>query len=226
MRSIAVIISCIQFFSSITASRLQLPRSQSPIAIPNNNLAGLTSAQDNAPQIFNAVHSAFRQWGSSLKHNGMSFFPATIPANTQFYHGTHSIEPVEGMQWLAFEIEHAEFFARSGRPPGKGRPGRPGRPGGPGGPGRPGRPPSGEIGFGDEPGQGQVVANGADLDKDAGDFAYLHQYRTTRALNRLLYLDGMSAGKTSVGTLVSRVLRAAVLLSYCFKRCGDFTPQP
>ena len=142
----------------------------------------------------------------------MSFFPVTIPANTQFYHGTHSAEPVEGMEWLAFEIEHAELFARSGRPPGKGRPGRPSRPGGPGGPGSP---PSGEIRFGDEPGQGQVVANGADLDKDAGGFAYLHQYRTTHALERLLYLDGMSAGKTSVGTLVSRVLRATVPLSYC-----------
>jgi hypothetical protein len=30
---------------------------------------------------------------------------------------------------------------------------------------------------------------------------YLHIYRTTRPLTNLLYIDGMSAGKTSMGTL-------------------------
>ncbi|KAJ4290997.1 hypothetical protein N0V90_010193 [Kalmusia sp. IMI 367209] len=29
-----------------------------------------------------------RQWGSSLNHNGMSFFMATVPTGTQLYHGT------------------------------------------------------------------------------------------------------------------------------------------
>ncbi|KAJ3538110.1 hypothetical protein NM208_g6045 [Fusarium decemcellulare] len=52
-----------------------------------------------------------RQWGSSLDHNGMSFFPATIPEGVALYHGTHQAEAITGTQWLAFEIEHAEFFA-------------------------------------------------------------------------------------------------------------------
>ncbi|KAJ9493544.1 hypothetical protein H2202_010985 [Exophiala xenobiotica] len=66
----------------------------------------------NANHIFNAIHSSMRQWGSSLNHNGMSFFLAQVPAGTQFYHGTGQPEPVQGMEWLAFEPEHAIVFAR------------------------------------------------------------------------------------------------------------------
>lgn len=40
-----------------------------------------------------------RQWGSSLNHNGMSFFMATVPTGTRFYHGTWSSERVMGMEW-------------------------------------------------------------------------------------------------------------------------------
>lgn len=137
----------------------------------------LENARPNAPDIFNALHSSIRQWGSSLKHNRISFFPATIPANTNLYHGTHTADPVTGMEWLAFEIEHAEVFARSRRgPPPAGR-----HP--PGGPGR--GPPTADYGN-----AGPVVG-------------YLHIYRTSRILERLLYIDGMSAGKTSMRTLDS-----------------------
>ncbi|MCJ1286565.1 hypothetical protein MMC26_005911 [Xylographa opegraphella] len=52
-----------------------------------------------------------RQWGSSLNHNGMSFFPAYLPAGTELYHGTSTPDPVEVMEWLAFEPEHALNFA-------------------------------------------------------------------------------------------------------------------
>jgi hypothetical protein len=47
-------------------------------------------ALENANYIFNSVHHAMRQWGSSLDHNGMSIFLATVPADTEFYHGTSS----------------------------------------------------------------------------------------------------------------------------------------
>lgn len=52
-----------------------------------------------------------RQWGSSLNHNGMSFFPAHLPAGTELYHGTGTADVVNGMEWLAFEPEHALYFA-------------------------------------------------------------------------------------------------------------------
>ena len=69
----------------------------------------------NANHLFNAIHSSMRQWGSSLNHNGMSFFLATVPAGTQLYHGTSKSESIEGMQWLALEPEYALIFARPNR---------------------------------------------------------------------------------------------------------------
>lgn len=159
-------------------------------------------AKENGAQIFNAIHSSMRQWGSSLKHNGMSFFAASIPNNTLFYHGTHRVDPVEGMEWLAFEIEHAEMFAESrgsgGKRPGGGPPG--GGPGsGPGGKRSEGRPSNGppkeQYGHHSESKTGDRPDN-----KEQVDGGYLRIYRTKKPL-KLLYLDGMAAGKTDMGTL-------------------------
>ena len=66
---------------------------------------------NNANHIFNAIHSSMRQWGSSLNHNGMSFFPGYLPAGTELYHGRGSPDQVKWMEWLAFEPEHALNFA-------------------------------------------------------------------------------------------------------------------
>ncbi|KAI0410878.1 hypothetical protein F5X98DRAFT_358656 [Xylaria grammica] len=144
-------------------------------------------ARLRAPQIFNAVHNAMRQWGSSLHHNGMSFFLATVPEGVLFHHGNDSpLSPTEP-EWLAYEIEHAEGFAR-GRWSGPG-----------GGPGN---------GPGSEPGRrSQVILEAVDGDDDEVH-GYLHVYRTTRTM-KYIYVDGMGAGKTSMGTLDSqdRILR-------------------
>ncbi|KAK8188996.1 hypothetical protein IWZ00DRAFT_471567 [Phyllosticta capitalensis] len=177
---------------------------------------------DNANHVFNAIHSSLRQWGSSLQHNGMSFFLASVPEGTQFYHGRHSNETVKGIEWLAFEPEHAMVFAgpRPRRPPpGHGKPGD-----GPGGPGE-GPPPMHEKGgsskhhdskpkHDDSRGhwspmdadkqapmekRGSKKFRGNDEEESAG---YLHTYRTKHPLS-LLYIDGMSAGKTNKGTLDS-----------------------
>lgn len=123
--------------------------------------------------IFNAVHSSMRQWGSSVYHNGMSFFLASVPAGTQLYHGTNKEEPVTGTEWLAFEPEHSLVFARMSRPPRGPHPG----------------PPRGGPSDAQKPLTGKADEGG-----------YLHTYAAARDL-RLLYLDGMSAGKTQNGTL-------------------------
>lgn len=87
-------------------------------ALAITSLAKTSSAIDDvqhvhhANHIFNAVHSSMRQWGSSLNHNGMSLFLATVPEGTQLYHGTPKENAVKGMDWLAFEPEHALIFAR------------------------------------------------------------------------------------------------------------------
>ncbi|KAI4847386.1 hypothetical protein E4T45_06806 [Aureobasidium sp. EXF-8846] len=86
--------------------------------LPNDpNLAPETDAITHANHIFNAVHSSMRQFGSSLNHNGMSIFIATVPEDTELYHGTSTKYRVNGTQWLAFEPEHALIFARGRRGP-------------------------------------------------------------------------------------------------------------
>jgi len=146
----------------------------------------------------------------------MSFFPATIPTNTLLYHGTHTNETVKGMEWLAFEIEHAEMFARA-RGPGRG---------GPGGPG--GKPPNGPPPDGERPppfargeegdtsppypfhegedspyhfNEEEQPGISRDTNEDEESHGYLHIYQTLHPLTKLLYIDGMSAAKCPLGTL-------------------------
>ncbi|KAF7860811.1 hypothetical protein EAF04_008329 [Stromatinia cepivora] len=177
---------------SISASAVS---DQSPLLLQPSNGASIENARANAHEIFNAIHSSMRQWGSSLKHNGMSSFPAVVPKGTLFYHGTDTPEPVEGMEWSAFEIEHAEVFAypRRGHGPGKG----PGK--GPGG--HPPSPPHARM---DNRPKSKHDENIHDpQDKDENSHGYLHTYRTSKPLTKLLYIDGISAGKTNMGTLDS-----------------------
>lgn len=133
----------------------------------------------------------------------MSFFLASVPAGTQFYHGTRSAWRVNGTEWLAFEPEHALNFARAG-PPG----GRPPR--GPPPDGFPDGPPAFPWGF---PGEDGPPPPPFDMPPPPQDFfsedsneedkyGYLHTYTAAKDL-RLLYIDGLSAGKTDMGTLDS-----------------------
>lgn len=195
-------------------------------------------AKSRAPQIFNAVNNAMRQWGSSLHHNGMSFYLATVPEGVIFHHGNDNETSPEGPEWLAYEIEHAEGFARGRRgPPGRGPPG-----GGPPPPGDDhGPPPDDEeklpsgkpkvqsqfdLVIMREEGRKQhtmvhepsAESPGATDDME-GKGGWLHSYRTTRSL-RYLYVDGMSGGKTSMGTLDTQdyLLRGDKTTSYTMEK--------
>ncbi|KAL4920992.1 hypothetical protein BDW62DRAFT_153331 [Aspergillus aurantiobrunneus] len=131
----------------------------------------------NANHIFNAIHSSMRQWGSSLNHNGMSFFLATVPQGTLLYHGDWRSDPVQGPEWLAFEPEHALVFTHPfphNPPPEDGRLGQ--------------RPPL-------ERESQQVIGQPTQAED-----GFLHTFAAGRDL-RLLYIDGMSAGKTTNGTM-------------------------
>lgn len=182
-----------------------------PSLLPLCGLLGLSTALTKAPDnevpiknenyIFNVIQDSMRQWGSSLHHNGMSFFLASVPAGTQFYHGTSQATPVNGTEWLAFEPEHAMVFARPRRGP-------------------PPHLPSDD----DDDTEAQDGGHGElrkrkhhDADEkhhgppggrpakvfDENESGYLHTYAAAKDL-RLLYLDGMSAAKTSKGTLDSQ----------------------
>lgn len=134
----------------------------------------------------------------------MSFFLATVPEGVILHHGNNNEKSPDDPDWLAFEIEHAENFAR----------GRPG-PRGPGG--RPHPPPSARSGNemhpivleddGTAPPPDPAVPSNA-LDDGAPPEerrkgGWLHTYRAARPL-RYLYIDGMSGGKTTMGTLDSQ----------------------
>ena len=114
-----------------------------------------------------------REWGSTLFHNGMTFYLATVPAGTQLYHGTHSPDPTTGMEWLSFEMEQAILFARlpsfSGETPRR------------------------------SPGQGTQKPISLGPKETSQDSGFLHTYTPTRDLH-LLYIDGLSAAMTNNGT--------------------------
>ncbi|KAI9932376.1 hypothetical protein MW887_009889 [Aspergillus wentii] len=108
-----------------------------------------------------------RQWGSSLNHNGMSFFLASVPAGTRLYHGSSHRDTLRHIGWMAFDPEHALVFARPPRVP--------------------------------------VNVNDAQqpLSQSTENAGWLHTYETTRDI-RLVYIDGLSGGKSRIGTLDSQ----------------------
>ncbi|POS68508.1 hypothetical protein DHEL01_v213098 [Diaporthe helianthi] len=227
--------------AALAASTLSLTHA----AIADLRLAkGFGPSQDVAksrgPQIFNAVNNAMRQWGSSLHHNGMSFYLATVPEGVIFHHGNDNKTSPRGPEWLAYEIEHAEGFAHGRRgPPRGGPPHGGGRPRGDDhglsadaieGPRPRPRPQSGGLkiqeGFEpvrmrkqDDPQRVMIDETSSESPQAVDDAqphgGWLHTYRTTRPL-QYLYVDGMSGGKTSMGTLDTQdyLLRSDKTTSY------------
>ncbi|KAI1102606.1 hypothetical protein F4804DRAFT_312443 [Jackrogersella minutella] len=153
----------------------------------------LDSARKNGPQIFNSVHDAMREFGSAFHHNGMSLYPAVIPKGVLLYHGTDTKEVPKGLEWLAFEIEHAEGFARGRWRHPNDTDRKPRHPGPP--PGPPGPPVVG----------GNMLLQDQDRPPKSPPFesneaGHLHIYQAERPLN-VVYIDGMAAGKTDMGTV-------------------------
>ena len=139
----------------------------------------------NANNIFNAMHNSMRQFGSSLIHNGMSVFLATVPNGTELYHGTSHAYRVNGTEWLAFEPEHAWMFAWAWEQESMGPLRK--------------QPPTGGKHHGGMRLQVPLDDRNSPPDLRIGP-GYLHTYRTNRDL-KLLYVDGQSAAKSSKGTL-------------------------
>ena len=149
----------------------------------------------NANHIFNAIHSSMRQWGSSLNHNGMSLFPAIVPKGTILHHGTSMQDAVTGMEWVAFERDHALQFANLYLTPTPGPPVRgvenveevyPDK--------------SSFISFRNKQRILQAQRQPRNSDPIWILPGYLHSYSARKDL-RLLYLDGSAAAKTNKGTL-------------------------
>lgn len=151
--------------SAVRAAAAAATATQVPF-VPNK-----IDAEKNAHAIFNSVHSAGRQWGSGIYHNGFALIPAVVPRGSIFYHGTETKDVPSGPEWLAFDAETAEAFAADWFGAGTG----------------------GSSSLGPS-----VTAQSATSPPSVR--GYVHTYRNKRDL-KLLYVDGMSAGKTNYGTL-------------------------
>ncbi|KAL1858570.1 hypothetical protein Plec18170_002770 [Paecilomyces lecythidis] len=160
------------------------------VGAPNNNHH--EAPPPNSNHIFNTIYASMRHDASSLYPTGVSFFLATVPRGTQFYHGSGSPDPVRGLEWLAFEPEHALGFAHR----------------------------SEQHGHRHVRGQEGLVKHTADAGRNSAQHplgsdepddsanktaGYLHTYVTTKDL-RLLYLDGMSGTRGHALDAQDRIL--------------------
>ncbi|KAI9435512.1 hypothetical protein H4582DRAFT_2079616 [Lactarius indigo] len=62
--------------------------------------------------IFNSVSGLLHRWPNTLRRNGHSIVPATIPRGTILYHGRTDNRIPNEPDWLAFDFEHAYLFSR------------------------------------------------------------------------------------------------------------------
>lgn len=85
----------------------------------NTQYPEVQAAEDHSFALFNSIHSAVRQFGSSVHHNGMSFYLAQAPRGSIFYHGDYRPAIPPDFEWMSFEVEHAYAFAESWEPPPK-----------------------------------------------------------------------------------------------------------
>lgn len=126
-----------------------------------------------------------RQFGSSINYVGHSAFLATVSSGTQLYHGASHEDSITGMNWLAFEPEHAMLFAK----PDDAAPIAQTQSWGP------------DATFPYGTSEMRIIEDHfGDTTPEASLWGYLQTYVTLRPL-RLLYLDGMSAAKSNNGTL-------------------------
>ena len=135
-----------------------------------------------------------------MKHNGMSYFPATIPSGSKLFHGTpFENNSVKGMEWLAFDQTFAYMYT--------------------------GIPRDGDCYEDDWTALGSMTSRLEKNDLNHRDQqqqrrppsgwddcppidyspGYLQTYTTTRPLS-VLYIDGLSGVKTDRGTIDSQDL--------------------
>ncbi|KAF8256726.1 hypothetical protein EI94DRAFT_1763311 [Lactarius quietus] len=62
--------------------------------------------------IFNSVSGLLHRWPNTLRRNGHSLVPATVPKGTILYHGRSDDRIPNAPDWLAFDFEHAYMFGR------------------------------------------------------------------------------------------------------------------
>ncbi|KAI0270727.1 hypothetical protein BC834DRAFT_862929 [Gloeopeniophorella convolvens] len=62
--------------------------------------------------LFYSVSGLLQRWSNTLRRNGHSVVPATIPAGTILYHGRTNGQIPNVPEWYAFDFEHSYLFCR------------------------------------------------------------------------------------------------------------------
>lgn len=133
---------------------------------------------------------------------GVSFIPAYIPANTLMYHASSLPDIPEGFEWIAFDWEFSYNFAGFNR--GNGRSRRPPHgPGGPNIPGTPGKPDSDTMPqLPEKQDQEPLLKRGFPW----RGISYFHTFRNTKPLDKVIFLDGASAAKSTTGEMDQQLI--------------------
>lgn len=158
---------------------------------------------ENATAVFNSVNGALKQKDANMNPVGLSFIPAYLPPNTLMYHSTLNAYLPDLFEWIAMDYEFSYNFAHFAR--GKFRERRP--------------PPRGPNERGPNEQEGQNILNEPQKSQSLMDeprklppglpfsgSSYLYTLRNTKPLDKLIYLDGASAAKTTTGEMDQQLI--------------------
>lgn len=160
--------------------------------ITDEELNGFPLDFENATSVFNTVHGSLKQRNSDLSPVGVSFIPAYIPPNTPFYHSTRSSNLPEKFEWIAMDYEFSYDFAHFPRRRRRGPPH--------------GKPPGGKPPPYGKPFESEKSMDTLDDRLPTEKDMYLYTFQNTKALDKLIYLDGASAAKTESGEMDQQMI--------------------
>ncbi|GEQ70278.1 hypothetical protein JCM33374_g3954 [Metschnikowia sp. JCM 33374] len=174
---------------------------------------------ENATAVFNSVYGVAKEKDSNLNPVGINFFPAYLPPNTMMYHSREDPNIPESFEWIAMDYEFSYSFAhfnrgksrKNSRPPPPEKPKNPLQPGEPSGPEKPIKPPSRawDISRKDPPNGEVLNLEESHLEKRVpfgSGPSYLFTFRNKLPLDKLIFLDGASAAKTSTGEMDQQMI--------------------
>lgn len=165
---------------------------------------------ENATAVFNSVYGVAKEKDSNINPVGVNFFPAYLPPNTMMYHSREDPNIPELFEWIAMDYEFSYSFAfftrgNSRKPPkAPKKPSKPGhkKPWFPWGWSLRKDPP-------ESPEENGLVAEQQRLQKrtrSGGTHSYLFTFRNKRPLDKLIFLDGASAAKSTTGEMDQQMI--------------------
>lgn len=144
----------------------------------------------NSSAIFNTINDAMKQKNCDIHSVGVSFIPAVIPQGTLLYHAGKGEVP-SSFEWVAFDHEFSLIFGSRAQPRGRESLNNSYH-----------RVKKDEV---------LVKKTRNRRNRRTWSLASLMTFQTTRDLNKVIYIDGGSAAKTTTGELDTQELWSNVV---------------